>query len=77
MYRLNHTPECPSGTQGRVACFEVFDMTPELEKIILSGPSESSIAAEAARQGMMTMKQDGIRKVVKGIIGFEELLEAV
>jgi len=77
IYGAQTSALCPKGTRGRTGIFEVLFMTPELEKIILSGHSESLIGAEAARQGMITMKQDGIRKVVKGIIGFEELLEAV
>ena len=57
--------------------FEVLSMTPELEKIILTGPSESRIQEEAKRQGMINMRQDGILKVLKGTIGLEELLEVV
>ena len=52
-------------------------MTPELEKIILEGASESKLQVEAKRQGMSTMKQDGILKVLKGVIGMKELLEVV
>lgn len=68
---------CPKGTRGRVAIFEMLAMTRELESIILKGPSESLIADEAKRQGMITMKQDGILKVLKGTIGLEELFEVV
>ncbi len=68
---------CPKGTRGRMGIFEVLSMTPQLEKIILSEPSEASIGAEAQRQGMITMKQDGIEKVLHGLIGLEELLEVV
>lgn len=66
---------CPKGTRGRTGIFEVLVMTPELEKIILTTPSEMGIQAEARRQGMITMRQDGILKVLKGIISLEELLE--
>ena len=52
-------------------------MTPELEKIILTGPSESKIAEEAKRQLMITMKQDGLLKVLNGVISLEELLEVI
>lgn len=77
MYQAETSALCPKGTRGRTGIFEVLSMTQELEKIILSGPSESAIEEESRRQGMITMKQDGILKVMKGIIGFEELLEAV
>lgn len=68
---------CPKGTRGRIGLFEVFEMTRELEEIILAGPSESKIATEARRQGMITMKQDGVLKVLRGAIGMKELLEVV
>ncbi len=68
---------CPKGTRGRIGVFEVLAMTKELEKIILEGPSESKIAAEAVRQGMITMRQDGILKVLHGIIGLNELMEVI
>ena len=77
IYQAETGASCPKGTRGRIGVFEVLAMTPELEKIILSGPSESRIAEEARRQGMITIKQDGILKVLKGLIGLEELLEVV
>ncbi len=68
---------CPQGSKGRLGVFEVLEMTPQLEKIILSGPSESKIAEEARRQGMITLRQDGLLKVLKGTLGIKELLEVV
>jgi type II secretory ATPase GspE/PulE/Tfp pilus assembly ATPase PilB-like protein len=68
---------CPKGTRGRMAIFEMLAMTRELEQIVLKGPSESLIADEAKRQNMLTMRQDGILKVLKGVIGLEELFEVV
>ncbi len=77
IYQAEVSSSCPKGTRGRIGIFEVLSMTPELEKIILTGPSESKIMEEAGRQGMITMKQDGILKVLQGEVGLEELLEVV
>jgi len=66
---------CPKGTRGRIGVFEVLEMTRELEKIILEGPSEDKIMKEARRQGMVTMREDGILKALRGIIGVEELMQ--
>ena len=52
-------------------------MTPELEQIILREPSENAIAKEVLRQGMTTMRQDGILKVLRGDIGLKRLWEVV
>ncbi|MBI2057697.1 MAG: type II/IV secretion system protein [Candidatus Yanofskybacteria bacterium] len=61
--------------KGRIAIFEVLEMTDELEQIILGQISEAKIRAEAARQNMISMFQDGVIKVLKGITSLEELLE--
>ncbi|OHA08160.1 MAG: hypothetical protein A3B37_03840 [Candidatus Sungbacteria bacterium RIFCSPLOWO2_01_FULL_59_16] len=68
---------CPKGTRGRIGLFEVVEMTPDLEKIILEGFSEAKIEAESNRQEMVTMRQDGIFKVLDGVIGMRELFEVV
>jgi type II secretory ATPase GspE/PulE/Tfp pilus assembly ATPase PilB-like protein len=77
IYEGEVSSACPKGTRGRIGLFELFEMTPELEEIILAGPSESKIQAEARRQGMVTMKQDVVLKVLDGVIGMGELLEVV
>jgi type IV pilus assembly protein PilB len=67
--------EChQTGFSGRIGIFEVLEMTKELGEIILKEPSESKILDEARRQGMITMRQDGILKVLKGITTIEEVL---
>lgn len=77
IYQAEVSAACPKGTRGRIGIFEALSMTPELEKIILSGTSETKLIEEARRQGMITMRQDGILKVMKGVIGLEELLEVI
>ncbi len=77
IYQPLVSSSCPKGTRGRLGVFEILSMTPDLEKIILTSLSEGKISEEAVRQGMITMKQDGIMKVLAGKIGFEELLEVV
>lgn len=61
--------------KGRIAIFEMLEMSDELEKIILGEISEASLRQEAKKQGMITMFQDGILKVLKGVVSLEELLE--
>jgi len=65
------------GTKGRIAIFEALAMTPQLEAIVVEGATEGKIVKEAERQGMITMRQDGIIKVLRGLISFEELIGAV
>jgi len=63
------------GTLGRIGVHEILKMTPELEKIILEGFSETKLVAEAKRQGMLTMRQEGILKVLEGIVSLEEVIQ--
>ncbi|MCD6429268.1 type II/IV secretion system protein [bacterium] len=63
-----------TGYSGRIAIFEVLKMTRELERIILTGPTEEKIAEEAKRQGMLTMRQDGVLKALKGLTTIEEVI---
>lgn len=70
--------ECANkGTKGRIGIFEVFEMTPVLEEIITGDMTETKLTAETKRQGMITMFQDGIIKVIRGVIGMEELMRVV
>ncbi|MCK6462380.1 MAG: GspE/PulE family protein [Candidatus Pacebacteria bacterium] len=69
------SPTCPRGTKGRIGVFEVLYKTPELESIILNNPVEPEIMKEARRQGMLTMKEDGLMKMLNGAISFEEFIK--
>jgi len=62
------------GFSGRIALFEVLEMTDTLADLTLKIPSIELLAGEAKRQGMVTMKQDGILKVLDGITTIEEVL---
>lgn len=77
IYQALPSGACPQGTRGRTAVYEVLSMTRELEDLILKRPTESEILKEARRQGMITMREDGILKVLEGKVGFEELSEVV
>src|SRR3989338_1676557 len=68
---------CTKGTRGRMALFEVLTMTRELGRIVLEDFSEEKIEEEAKRQGMLTMHQDGILKVLEGKVGLEELSDII
>lgn len=62
------------GILGRIAIFEVFEMTPNLEEIIISTPTNQKILEEAKKQNMITMRQDGILKALEGLVNIEEIL---
>jgi type IV pilus assembly protein PilB len=75
IYQAQGCQKCnQTGYSGRVGLFEVLLMTDQLGEIVLEEPSEAKISAEAKRQEMITMKQDGILKVLKGVTTIEEAL---
>jgi type IV pilus assembly protein PilB len=73
IYLKNPTPDCPVGTRGRIAVFEMFDMNIELEHAILAGKPEDDMYTIVRTHGMLTMKEDAIIKAAKGVIPFEEV----
>lgn len=75
IYRSAGCNECKGkGAKGRIAIFEVLEMTPELADIIVKEPTENKILEEAKRQGMITLRQDGLSKAVDGLVSVEEIL---
>ena len=67
--------QCPTGTRGRVAVFEMFKMNPEIEQVILHNPIESEVFKIARKNGLVTMKEDAIIKAMQKIIPFQEINE--
>ena len=75
MYETVGTQTCPSGLKGRVAVFEMFEMTHELEQVILSAPTEQNIYQVVRKQGMITMREDALLKASRGEIPFQDVYE--
>lgn len=77
-YQIYHAPGCPKckgrGVTGRIALFEAFRMTPQLAEIIYKEPNTQRIFEEARRQGMLTLRQDGVLKALGGQVAMEEVL---
>lgn len=75
MYELESTEKCPSGTSGRIAIFEMFNMNSAIEQVILKNPVESEVYKEARKSGLITMKEDAIIKAMQKVIPFESINE--
>jgi type IV pilus assembly protein PilB len=63
-----------TGYRGRVALYEVMPITPDLRDMILKGVSSAEIRALAQAQGMDTLRQAGLQKVLAGVTTLDELL---
>ncbi len=64
------------GYKGRTAIYELLQVGQDLEALILKEAIVTEFEKVALDQGMVTMQQDGILKVVKGITSFREVEEA-
>lgn len=65
-----------TGYKGRLVIDEVFSNTHELQAIIVSGLNPAALRDEFKRQGMITLEQDGLIKVLQGLTTVEEVLSA-
>ena len=53
---------------------EIEKFTPQLKEIVSKEPTEPKILEEALRQGMVSLRQDGILKALNGLVSIEEVL---
>jgi len=73
MYDTVPSPECPSGTRGRIAIFEMFKIDREMQAVILKNPTNAAIYKLARSKGMLVMREDAMLKSLQGIIPLAEV----
>lgn len=62
-----------TGYEGRIGIFEVMRMTPKMEELIIGKATANEIFIQAVADGMITMKQDGLLKALKGVTSISEV----
>jgi general secretion pathway protein E len=74
IFRNTGCPACMNtGYKGRTAIFEMMVLNDPLKKLILKTSDSNTIKENAVNYGMMTLMQDGARKVLEGITSIEEV----
>ncbi|MEA3416992.1 MAG: hypothetical protein U9R02_12710 [Thermodesulfobacteriota bacterium] len=74
IYRKKGCPACMNtGYRGRTAIFEMMVIDDHLKKLILKTSDTNQIGKEAVKSGMITLVQDGARKVLEEITTVEEV----
>ncbi len=63
-----------SGYAGRTSIHELFVLDEDMHRVIMSGADATLLHAAARKQGMITLYEDGLRKVVEGKTSLEEVL---
>lgn len=67
------SPATPGGYKGRLGLYEVFDVSAEIQDLILKRATSQDIQEQAERQGMVTMRQDGYLKALAGQTTVQEV----
>ncbi len=65
------------GFKGRVGIHEVLKISPTIKDLVMKNASSTDIEAQAKKEGMLTMLEDGIFKCVQGFTTIEEVLRVV
>ena len=67
--------ECSnSGYKGRLGIYEIFMVNEDMQDLIFKGASSFEIKERAIKNGMRTLRQDGLRKVLNGITTIDEVI---
>ena len=67
------SPGSPGGYKGRMGIYEVFNITPEIQDLILKRATSAEIQELAIKQGMVTMREDGYLKALAGRTTLSEI----
>ncbi len=65
--------ECEDGYIGRIGIFEILPMSDTIESLAVAKQPSTAIGNAAIEEGMITMRQDGILKALKGITSIDEV----
>jgi len=73
-YRKKGCPRCgQTGYKGRIGIYQLLVMTEEIESLAVRRATREDLEAKATEQGMRSLWDDGLAKVVSGITSLEEL----
>jgi type IV pilus assembly protein PilB len=75
-YRGRGCDRCAgSGYKGRAGLYEVMAMSPALRQLIMHGASSDELRDQGLKEGMLTLRMDGMLKVSRGVTTLEEVIK--
>jgi general secretion pathway protein E len=75
LYRATGCPRCmQTGYKGRTGIYELLRVDEGIRALIMKGADSAAIKEEARRRGMLTLREDGTRKLIRGLTSPEEVL---
>ena len=76
-YRPKPSRDCPEGYRGRLGIYEVLSVTETIKELIVKRATSAQIQAQAQKEGMRLMVEDGFIKAAQGITSIEEVLRVI
>ncbi|HJV27533.1 MAG TPA: GspE/PulE family protein [Aromatoleum sp.] len=73
LYRAAGCPECNGGYRGRVGLHELMIASPEVKRLVQERARVSQLLSLALAEGLRTLRQDGIEKVLAGITDIDQI----
>jgi type IV pilus assembly protein PilB len=78
LYEPQGCPDCNNtGYSGRIGVYEVFNISAEMEKLVVSHATTLEVQNQAIKEGMITMREDGFLKALEGITTIEEVVAKI
>ena len=76
-YRPKPSKDCLDGYRGRIGIYEALTVTETIKELIVKKADTNQIQAQAQREGMRTMLEDGFVKAAQGVTSIEEVLRVI
>jgi type II secretory ATPase GspE/PulE/Tfp pilus assembly ATPase PilB-like protein len=76
-YRPQESVEHPTGYSGRVGIYEVLPVSASIKELVMGNATGDAIDAQARKEGMLSMSEDGIFKAAQGTTTIEEVLRVI
>ena len=64
-----------TGYKGRIALYEVMQVTPKVRDMVVNGATNAELRATARSEGMITLRESGLVKIWQGITSVDEVLK--
>ncbi|MEY5029591.1 MAG: Type secretion system protein, partial [Pseudomonadota bacterium] len=69
-------PQCHQGYRGRTGIFEVMPVHGALRDLLLTQAPASALAQQARQDGVLSLRQAGLLKVMRGITSLQEVMSS-
>jgi type IV pilus assembly protein PilB len=76
-YHPKESGQTPSGYAGRIGIYEVLPVTSTIKELVIGNATGDAVEAQARKEGMLTMSEDGIFRAAQGITTIEEVLRVI